>query len=573
MKRLLLKKLIVISQSESKSLEVPFSAGLNIILGENKTGKSSLIKSIFTAFGCECKKNETDWKKLISTYIIYFQYGEQNYCVKRENTRFQIFHLDHEINCIIDTDAFHEYSNCLMEIFGVNMPCISRNKKEFNITPPLLFRFQYIDQDAGWNDIGDAFNNVAYIQDWKRNTNKYISGYLDERYFKLQTEKKQMQMNQQERKSELSHNESFVTKMESHMSIIGDTETYSIDGIEESLLELIGSYDAMKKEEYMLVENISSLENEIFISKNNLCLTGNSLEESQKDIDFAIEINSELTCPICGSIVENNLENQLSLCVDTSLGEKIISDLSLKISVLDEKLKSLNNRKKDIREQSSKLQKSIEQSENLLSYKAYYQDEGRQEFYKVCLKNLKQLQEKIDLENGEIAKKDDELKKLTSRNRAKDIKLDIVAYCNKVADVLNVSNTYIKLKDFIQTIEHTGSETPRIIYMYQSALYLYNLNRKESPFNFFVVDTPNQQGQDAKNLKNIDDSLTLFLSLKGQVILGTERRTGYEEKASVVFELKEKKRCLNIEHYEEHMALLAEINQKANQCNNRILKK
>lgn len=33
------KKLIVISQSESRSLEVPFENGLNIILGGNKTGK------------------------------------------------------------------------------------------------------------------------------------------------------------------------------------------------------------------------------------------------------------------------------------------------------------------------------------------------------------------------------------------------------------------------------------------------------------------------------------------------------------------------------------------------------
>ena len=43
MKRLAIKKLIVISQSESRSLEVPFENGLNIILGGNKTGKSSII--------------------------------------------------------------------------------------------------------------------------------------------------------------------------------------------------------------------------------------------------------------------------------------------------------------------------------------------------------------------------------------------------------------------------------------------------------------------------------------------------------------------------------------------------
>ena len=84
MKRLTIKKLIVISQSESRSLEVPFENGLNIILGGNKTGKSSIIKSIFTTLGCECKRIETDWKKLISAYLLFFKYGEKLFCVVRQ---------------------------------------------------------------------------------------------------------------------------------------------------------------------------------------------------------------------------------------------------------------------------------------------------------------------------------------------------------------------------------------------------------------------------------------------------------------------------------------------------------
>ncbi|WP_334098140.1 hypothetical protein, partial [Helicobacter typhlonius] len=55
----------------------------------------------------------------------------------------------------------------------------------------LLFRFQYIDQDEGWNKIADAFDKVGYIKDWKKNTNKYVCGYLDDKYYSLQTQKAQ----------------------------------------------------------------------------------------------------------------------------------------------------------------------------------------------------------------------------------------------------------------------------------------------------------------------------------------------------------------------------------------------
>jgi hypothetical protein len=99
--------------------------------------------------------------------------------------------------------------------------------------------------------------------------------------------------------------------------------------------------------------------------------------------------------------------------------------------------------------------------------------------------------------------------------------------------------------------------------MYQSALYLYNLERAKSPYNFFVVDTPNQQGQDELNLRKIYDSLKLFQSYEGQVIIGTERETGYEDTASSFFKLTEKRRCLIQQHYQEHVDFLEDLHRES----------
>ena len=90
MKRLTIKKLIVISQSESRSLEVPFENGLNIILGGNKTGKSSIIKSIFTTLGCECKRIEADWKNLFLLICCSLIMAKNNFVlfVKERNFKF-----------------------------------------------------------------------------------------------------------------------------------------------------------------------------------------------------------------------------------------------------------------------------------------------------------------------------------------------------------------------------------------------------------------------------------------------------------------------------------------------------
>ncbi len=32
---------------------------------------------------------ESDWKKLISTYLLFFEYGEKSYCIVRQGKKFR----------------------------------------------------------------------------------------------------------------------------------------------------------------------------------------------------------------------------------------------------------------------------------------------------------------------------------------------------------------------------------------------------------------------------------------------------------------------------------------------------
>ncbi len=562
MKRLTLKKLIVISQSESRSLEVPFKDGLNIILGGNKTGKSSIIKSIFTTLGCEIKKVETDWKKLISAYLLFFQYGEESFCVVRQEKQFQIFKTGSDSYCcIIETSHFHEYSNCLMDILEVKMPCISNKGEHYNVTPPLLFRFQYIDQDDGWSKIADAFNNVNYIKDWKSNTNKYVCGYLDDSYYKLQTQKAECELIREEKKKELKHNQHFVSRITTALSHVENVE--SVDNIASNIESLLAKAEELRKVQFSYNADIIDLENQIYISQRKLEITKYNLSETQKDIEFAMSQEDELVCPFCGTVHTNKLDDQLNITSDYAHCEKLIAELENNIHIATRDLDELNKKYKCIGLEIENIEKDVQDTQQLLSYSSFYKNKGQLEIYESCKQQLDILQEEIDSYISKIALIDENMKKKKSKQRSKDIREDIESYCRTLADAINLPKTFIKLRDFVQIINHTGSETPRLIYMYQSALYLYNLNRTSSPFNFYVVDTPNQQGQDTENLESIFKSFELFLSKEGQVIVGTERATGLEHKASNIITLTEKRRCLNRNKYSEHIQLLEELRNSA----------
>ncbi len=562
MKRLTINKLIVISQSESRSLEIPFKNGLNIILGGNKTGKSSLIKSIFTTLGCECRKNEADWKKLISAYILFFRYGEKQFCVVRQGKKYQIFeNSESAYSCIIETKDFQEYSNCLMEILEIKMSCISKDGKQINVTPPLLLRFQYIDQDEGWNKIADSFSNVAYIKDWKINTNKYVCGYLDDKYYELQAQKVEYMLEKDDKKKELRYNQNFVSHITSTLTQIENIE--SVEEVTTDIDALLAKAEEMRKKQFTYNAEMTVLENEIYVNQHKFQVVEHNLAEIKEDIEFAMSQENELICPTCGTVYSNGIEQQLIITSDYAHCEKLIDELRNSIFTATKGLEELREKYKEVSLEIKSIEQKIQKSQQLLSYSSFYKNKGQYEVYESCKNQLEVLQQEIDSYASKIAILEEKIEEMKSRKRSKEIREKIEEYCRILADEINLPQTFIKLRDFVQIINRTGSETPRLVYMYQSALYLYNLDRAKSPFNFYVVDTPNQQGQDVENLKSIFKSLELFLSDEGQVIVGTERETGLEEKASNVIKLTEKRRCLNSSNYLKHLELLEELEKIA----------
>lgn len=567
MKRLLLKKLIVISRSEQSSLEVPFKKGLNIILGGNKTGKSSLIKSIFTALGCDCSKIEKDWKNLISTYLLYFEYGDEQYCVLRCGKEFSIMKEEkNNYTCVINTEKFQLFCDKLMEIFEVNMQCvISNNSEIINVTTPLLFRFQYIDQDDGWSDIGNEFKNVRYIKDWKGDTNKFITGYLNNDYYKLKAKKIQLSNDKEEKLKELKSNEMFVNsishdlKKKSQLENLNQLNT--VDDVQKKLIKLRNDTDDLRKKEYSIKEKMIKLDNNIFMKKIELNNIYKNIEETQKDISFAMEQDEEIICPICGTKHKNSLNEQLNLSAGLENSEKLRNILEDKINDFKEQLMNFNNEYEDIKNKILKNEELIKDSKEMLSYEELYKNKGKYELYNKCKQELVKIESKYKNLIGEIGALDEQIKEIKSKKRKNEITMQLKDKCKTFAEKINLPSTYIKFRDLVQVIDHTGSETPRLVYMYQSALYLYNLERGENPFNFYVIDTPNQQGQDEDNLECIFKSMELLLSNKGQVIVGTERKTGLEEKANNIINLSTKRKCLNSEKYNEHINQLQSYQQ------------
>lgn len=187
MKKLIFIALTVMSHQNQTAKRIKFAPGLNIILGKNKTGKSSLIKSVFYTMGCNVLF-EDSWLRVVDEFNLEFAFNNKKYLLKRKsNTEIYILFDLKTSEIIFQTDKYRIFCKKFLKLFDVNFYLNEKTtKKEIPVPPAAIFNFNYIDQDKGWNlELANNFSNLGYIQDAKNTVVKYVVGETTNHYFKL----------------------------------------------------------------------------------------------------------------------------------------------------------------------------------------------------------------------------------------------------------------------------------------------------------------------------------------------------------------------------------------------------
>lgn len=165
--------------------------------------------------------------------------------------------------------------------------------------------------------------------------------------------------------------------------------------------------------------------------------------------------------PILWHNYSNGINEQLNITSDYAHCENLITELQNSISVATKKLQELKEKCNNVSLEIQSIEQKVQNTQELLSYSSFYKNKGQYEIYESCKRQLEVLQGEIDSYVSKIAIIDEELNKKKSKKRSKDIREDIEGYCRTLADAINVPKTFIKLRDFVQVINRTGSETPQ----------------------------------------------------------------------------------------------------------------
>ncbi|MGL5904457.1 MAG: AAA family ATPase, partial [Cetobacterium sp.] len=91
---------IVLSKIERKARKIDFHDKMTVLTGPNRTGKSSMIKSIFYGFGTDSYFDDK-WENAKCIVVNKFKVNNYEYVIYRDKNHFKIF--DSNLNLLFET--------------------------------------------------------------------------------------------------------------------------------------------------------------------------------------------------------------------------------------------------------------------------------------------------------------------------------------------------------------------------------------------------------------------------------------------------------------------------------------
>src|SRR3954449_7821630 len=92
MKRLVFKEVLILSKTEKAARRETLDPSINLIIGENDVGKSTLIKCLYHTLGADVPGlQNTHWKNARPIYCLHFSLNDVEYSIVRDEKYFGVF--------------------------------------------------------------------------------------------------------------------------------------------------------------------------------------------------------------------------------------------------------------------------------------------------------------------------------------------------------------------------------------------------------------------------------------------------------------------------------------------------
>lgn len=525
MKNLVFAKLTLISNKEQRARVVNFHQKLTVITGENDTGKSVLIKSIYYTFGADVLF-EQNWVAADVAGLLEFFLDGNKYKILRYGKTFAIF--DDKDRLIWRGRGINKSLRPkLSEFLDFHLQLKRSVDGQYEIaSPAFIFLPFYIDQDRGWTKPWESFERLGQYTKWKDDLIKYYTGIRPKEYYKLRQKigtaeaeiaaiDEQLDLLQDARRQIERTRDPYVFDV--------DVETFQIE-----IQKLLSESQALYTKEKAYKRSLDKLKSDEIVLNEQITILQNVIKESNADFQFTKQLETfSVECPTCGTEFHNDFINRFSIADDIGVASRALEELHEKLKITREEIDKQMKKFMQNKEESEGLKRILAEKQGALSFKDVISSESHKEVKAIFDTRIQDVTaqksriveflEGINEQLGEFLDK----KRIKTINDWYNDVMDQNLRLLHVSDIL--ASDYQNLR---ASINKTGSDLPRALLAYYYSILATVCEYGTGFVMPAVIDSPNQQDQDDNNLKAILKFSLEKLPKQMQLILGTVEMHG-----------------------------------------------
>lgn len=558
MKSFQFESISLLSHRDKKARKVIFHRHRTLLLGENHTGKSSLVKNLFITLGATPQGVLEFWDPQTISKVD-FKVDGKIFCVIHQNDSRALFDESGEL--LSATSDYASWVNIFADLIDFNLVITARKDgKAKQADPACFFLPFYIDQDGSWRDKWDTFPMIKKFFNPIQSVLEYFIGIKSSEYYELKSE-----CNELSRKVDAQANEMKIlerTRIRLRKALPGGLVNLSEAGFENEVKQLTIEANRLNIRQENLRLNYFRESEAISSIRKQIEVAYASLRAYESDKKYLVSLNGagNLICPTCGAEHEKSFLSFLSYAEDARILEELTFRLREDLDVAKQRQALINNKLKDLRENYLRINEILEKKRGEIEFREVVESCGAQVVHKAF--DIEQEEISVTLANLEakllVAKS--RLNELIDKERTKKIIENFHVAYSVACKALHVPDPTGRV-NLLSRPNRSGSGGPRLLLAYYAALwktcFIDGLN--ELPV---VIDSPNQRDQDDMNLHLVLDFIAESLPVSRQLIVCLTKQT--EASFDKIYTFDEKYSLLQRENYEEVESEIDKFYQKMN---------
>ena len=520
MKSLRFKELWLVSEIFRKARKIEFNPERTLLVGRNHTGKSTVLKHLFRTLGCEVRGKSDRWDNLAIS-VLSFEVDGLPYRAYRKANVFALW--DGARSRIQVTTSYAEWSKILARLFDFQLMLPTHDEKLAQATPPYLFLPFYMDQDGSWLHQWNSFDRLTQFSNWKKPLTAYVTGQRPNGYYAAKFEESKARASASELEKELGVVQAALSRVKK--ALPKSAVRLDIHAFKQEIAELLKTATQLKDEQESLRRKAfeNAAENESLASQISMANT--ALRELEGDLKYLTESKTEaaLTCPTCGSVHESGFSVRLELIDDAVSMRRVIAELETNRAAAQEKLAEINGNLARIKYKGMEIEKALQTKKGMLRLQDVVASQSTEIVSSAFQKDLDSLKRDLAKALGVVAEMKAKVAQFDLPERTREIN---VLYSER----MELFTSDLEVQDLREDVKKKpdanvtamGSALPRSLLAYQYAVL--HTARKKGDVKLFpiVIDSPNQQGQDAQHLKQMLNFILKRSPDDQQLILAVE---------------------------------------------------